>query len=41
MKLVIIDGSIRNAKATPRVAKWVEKAARENLKDIEIETVDM
>lgn len=41
MKLVIIDGSIRNAKATPRVAKWVEKAARENLKDIEIETVDL
>jgi len=41
MKLVIIDGSIRNAKATPRVAKWVEKAAKESLKDIEIETVDL
>mgnify|MGYP000884197520 CR=1 FL=1 len=41
MKLVIIDGSIRNAKATPRVAKWVEKSARQNLQDVEIETVDL
>ena len=41
MKLVIIDGSIRNAKATPRIAKWVEKAAKESLKGIEIETVDL
>jgi len=41
MKLVIIDGSIRNAKATPRVAKWVEKSAKQSLKDIEIKTVDL
>ena len=41
MKLVIIDGSIRDAKATPRVAKWVEKSAQQALKDVEIETVDL
>lgn len=41
MKLVIIDGSIRDAKATPRVAKWVEKAANQTLEGVEIETVDL
>ena len=41
MKLVIVDGSIRDAKATPRITKWVEKAAREKLTDVEIETVDL
>lgn len=41
MKLVIIDGSIRNAKATPRIAKWVHEAAKENLADVEIELVDL
>lgn len=41
MKLVIIDGSVRNAKATPRVVKWVEKSAKENLADVEFETVDL
>ncbi len=41
MKLLIIDGSIRNAKATPRITKWVEKAAHSTLLDSEIEIIDL
>lgn len=41
MRLLIIDGSVRNAKASSRVAKWVEIIARQSLKDIAIEAIDL
>lgn len=41
MKLVIIDGSVRNAKATPRVVMWVQKSVLANLPDVEIEVIDL
>jgi NAD(P)H-dependent FMN reductase len=41
MRLVIIDGSIRDAKSTPRIAKWVEKTAKSTMKHIEVEVVDL
>lgn len=41
MKLLIVDGSVRNAKATPRIVQWVENSAKENLEGVEVETVDL
>lgn len=40
MKLVIIDGSVRQGRATERVTKWV-KAAADTLDGVEIEVVDL
>ncbi len=41
MKLLIIDASMRNAKATPRVVKWVEAAAEKHLSDVEVAVADL
>lgn len=41
MKILIIDGSIRDAKASPRVAKWVQNIATETLKDVEVNVADL
>lgn len=41
MKLLIIVGSTRQARATPRVAKWVEKTALASQPDHEWQYVDL
>ena len=41
MKLLVINGSVRESRATGRVVAWVEKTARQSLQDIEIATVDL
>ena len=41
MKIVIIDGSIRDGKASSRIAKWVHKAASETLQNVDLEVVDL
>lgn len=41
MKLVIIDGSLREGRATVRVARWAENIAKQVLKDTEIRTIDL
>ena len=41
MKIQVITCSVRDGRATPRVALWVEKKAREIWGDIEIEAVDL
>ena len=41
MKILIIDGSVRNARATPLVVKWVEKHTKANLPDVEVEVADL
>lgn len=41
MKIQIITCSIRDGRATPRVARWAERKARQLWDDIEIETVDL
>lgn len=39
MKILIVNGSVRDAQATTKVAKWVEKTAGSVLTDIEQETI--
>lgn len=41
MKLLIIVGSTRQSRATPRVARWVEKTARDSHQDHEWQYVDL
>jgi NAD(P)H-dependent FMN reductase len=41
VKLVIVDGSVRQGRATNRVAAWVAKTANEVLNDVDIEVVDL
>lgn len=41
MKIQIITCSVRDGRATPRVARWAENKARELWSDIEIEAVDL
>ncbi|MFZ1812038.1 MAG: NAD(P)H-dependent oxidoreductase [Candidatus Saccharimonadales bacterium] len=41
MKLLIINGSVRDGNASARVTKWVEAAAHRYLTDAEIEVVDL
>jgi NAD(P)H-dependent FMN reductase len=41
MKLLIVSGSVRDGRATPRVVKLVEKIGRETQSDIEWEVVDL
>lgn len=41
MKLLVINGSVRESRATGRVALWVEKTARQSLQDVEIATIDL
>lgn len=41
MKIQIIVGSIRQGRATPRVAKWVSKIAKQTIGDVELEIVDL
>lgn len=41
MKLLVINGSVRESRATGRVVAWVEKTAKQSLADVEIETVDL
>lgn len=41
MKLAIIIGSTRQNRHTPRMARWIEKAAKEQLKDVDLEVLDL
>lgn len=41
MKLLIINSSVREARASGRVTAWVETKAKETLTDVELETVDL
>ena len=41
MKIQIITCSVRDGRATPRVARWAENKARELWSDIEVEAVDL
>ena len=41
MKIQIITCSIRDGRATPRVALWAERKARQLWEDVEIEAVDL
>ena len=41
MKLLVINGSVRENRATPRVEKWVERHAKALLEDIDTEVVDI
>lgn len=41
MKLLVIDGSVRNAKATSRVVKWVETTANTQLSNVEVVVADL
>ncbi len=41
MKLVIVDGSVRQGRATNRVTAWVENTAKQVLNDVDIEVVDL
>lgn len=42
MKLLIVNGSTRQARATDRVVAWVEKNAKQyDLKDVTFETIDL
>ncbi len=41
MKVQIIIGSTREGRTTPRVAKWVERTATAQLKDADVEVVDL
>lgn len=41
MKLAIIIGSTRQHRQTPRMARWIEKTARQQLNDVDIELLDL
>lgn len=41
MKLLVINGSVRESRATGRVVAWVEKAAKQSLSGIELKTIDL
>jgi len=41
MKLLVINGSVRESRATGRVVAWVEKTAKQSLADVEIAVVDL
>lgn len=41
MKLAVIIGSTRQNRQTPRMARWIETAARQQLKDVEVELLDL
>lgn len=41
MNILIVNGSVRDAQATVRVTKWVEKTAGEALGDAEVSTVNL
>lgn len=41
MKLLVINGSVRESRATGRVVAWVEKTAKQSLQDVEIAVVDL
>lgn len=41
MKVVIINGSVREGRATPRVVTWVENTAKQVLNDTETEVIDL
>lgn len=41
MKLLVINGSVRENRVTPRVGKWVERHTRTLLEDIKTEVVDL
>lgn len=41
MKLLIINGSVRESRATGRVVAWVEKNASTGLQNVELETIDL
>lgn len=41
MKVLIVNGSVREAQATGRVTAWVEKTAKQSMQDVETETVHL
>ena len=41
MKILIISGSVRQGRATPRVAAWVQQAAKTSLPEAEITIADL
>lgn len=41
MKLLVINGSVRESRATSRVVSWVEKIAQQTAQNVEIATIDL
>jgi NAD(P)H-dependent FMN reductase len=41
MKLLIVNGSVRESQATSRVSAWVEKTAKQSVQGYDIELIDL